>query len=390
MNCPACGAPVVAGTSICPICDFIIDASFLDAAGKPAVADVSDRTLPRARMPGLARDVEGTAIQPVTELEGTALRPAPAMPSEGTALRPAAALGRAPTASRRGPPPAVGKTSTSGGIARTSTAAARAALPAAVADAHTTIGVSPAPPSRASAAIGATPSRRGVKAQTRAVLDADSDSADADAGAGDASPRGRSMPEAPGRQISAPRGKVDYAALAQEYGDPAVAPKATFKPERMTSPDEAFDEFRQFFGGLSLSDKLTMVGAFLVVISTFLPWKTTAAEGEVLGVLCLGGVATALGIAAIAAVRVRVSGLASGRNPVLPWVGQLGAVSAALVWCLVFIRISWDGTLARAVDGNIQVATSKPDAGVYIALVSAIVAVAGTLGGLRDHGEPPR
>ncbi len=65
--------------------------------------------------------------------------------------------------------------------------------------------------------------------------------------------------------------------------------------------------------------------------------------------------------------------------------GQLGSISIAIVWCLVFVKISWDGTMTASVDGNVQMMASKPDAGVFIAIGSGLISLAGTLAGLKDQ-----
>jgi hypothetical protein len=193
------------------------------------------------------------------------------------------------------------------------------------------------------------------------------------------------MPEAPQRVIADQRAKVDYAALDKEYGQEHAPPKAAFQAERMTSADEAYAEMKTFLGSLSSSDKIAIVGAALMAMSTFLPWKMTAAEGEVLGIVCLGAIATAAAIGCVAAIYVRAKNLRPQMNPIIPWLAQLGSISIAIVWCLVFIKISWDGTMTQSIDGNIQMAASKPDTGVFIGLATGLIGLAGTLMGLKDQ-----
>ena len=153
----------------------------------------------------------------------------------------------------------------------------------------------------------------------------------------------------------------------------------------MTGADEAYEEAKQFLAALASSDKLAIVGAGLVIISTFLPWKLTATEGEVLGIVSLGAISTAAAIGCIAAIYVRVKNVWPRLNPIVPWLAQLASTSIAIAWCFIFVKISWDGTMVASVDGNVQMAASKPDAGVYIGLVSGLISLAGTLAGLKDQ-----
>ncbi|HYV44812.1 MAG TPA: hypothetical protein VFA20_08125 [Myxococcaceae bacterium] len=149
------------------------------------------------------------------------------------------------------------------------------------------------------------------------------------------------------------------------------------------SPEEAMADARLFVGGLTTADKLTLLGGALCLLCSFFPWKETAAEGEVIGLQSLGIVATGL----IALAMVVVVGRARRSfhvNPAVMWLVQLACSGATIVWCLVFIKLSWDPTEAHSVDGNMLMATSKPVMGVYLCAAGAIIAAAGTLMGLKD------
>jgi len=152
------------------------------------------------------------------------------------------------------------------------------------------------------------------------------------------------------------------------------------------SPEEAMQDARLFVGGLTTADKLTLIGGGLCLLCSFFPWKETAAEGEVIGLQSLGIVATGLMALAMAAVvgRARRS---VPVNPAVMWLMQLACSGATIVWCLVFIKLSWDPTEAHSVDGNMLVATSKPAMGVYLSAAGAIIAAAGTLLGLKDSSS---
>ncbi|HVE82024.1 MAG TPA: hypothetical protein VND93_04230, partial [Myxococcales bacterium] len=71
-------------------------------------------------------------------------------------------------------------------------------------------------------------------------------------------------------------------------------------------------------------------------------------------------------------------------HPVLAWLVQLACSGVTVVWCLVFIKLSWDPTQAPSVDGNLLVPVSRPALGAYLGVVSGIIASAGTLMGLKD------
>jgi len=147
------------------------------------------------------------------------------------------------------------------------------------------------------------------------------------------------------------------------------------------SPEEAMADARLFVGGMTTADKLALIGGALCLLCSFFPWKETAAEGEVIGLQSLGIVATGL----MALVMGAVVGRARRRfNPAAMWLVQLACSGATIVWCLVFIKLSWDPTEAHSVDGNLLVATSKPAMGVYLSAAGGIIAAAGTLLGLKD------
>lgn len=204
------------------------------------------------------------------------------------------------------------------------------------------------------------------------------------AAGGGAAPK-RAMPEAPMRVIKQESQKRDYAALAKEYSQEPVAPREQFQVQKMTSADEAYAEAKDFMGNLASSDKLALVGIGLVILVSFFPWKTLATEGEVLGLLSLGVLGTFGAVVAGGALYARVQRKLPNLNPVIPWFVQLGAICFVILWCLIFIKISWDGTMVPSIDGNIEVPVSKPDVGVYSALMSAILALGGTLMGLKDQ-----
>ncbi|HEY8206466.1 MAG TPA: hypothetical protein VIG99_03225, partial [Myxococcaceae bacterium] len=170
--------------------------------------------------------------------------------------------------------------------------------------------------------------------------------------------------------------------LPTRYAPEAPGARGAPSYSPVFSPEGAMDDARLFVGGLTTADKLALVGGALCIICSFFPWKETAAEGEVIGLQSLGVVATGLMALAMAAVvgRARRS---IRIHPAAAWLVQLGCTGATVVWCLVFIKLSWDPTQAHSVDGNMLVPVSKPALGAYLGVVSGILAAAGTLLGLK-------
>ena len=200
-------------------------------------------------------------------------------------------------------------------------------------------------------------------------------------------PRGtKAMPDAPQRVVKEKRERLDYAALQKEYGQ---APPPEHKPEigvqKIGDADAAIADARAFISSLTPPDKLALVGAGLVVLLSFFPWKTTAADGEVIGVVSNAIFATFAAAFAAGAIYVRVQRVSPGLSPIVPWLIQLAATAFCIIWCLVFIRLSWDSTQVAAVDGNVRQAVSRPDIGVFGGLMAAIVALTGTLMGLKQR-----
>jgi hypothetical protein len=155
-------------------------------------------------------------------------------------------------------------------------------------------------------------------------------------------------------------------------------------PEGMMAPEEALKEAGAFFGTLPTADKLALAGAALVVLFSFFPWKETAADGEVLGLLSTGAVALGAAVALAAALLLRSRKAMPSLGPVIPWLIQLAAAAVCVVSCLVFIKASWDGRRVASPVGNYELAVSRPSFGVVVGLIGGLVALGGTLMGLKD------
>lgn len=163
--------------------------------------------------------------------------------------------------------------------------------------------------------------------------------------------------------------------------------KEKFVPNKAMDPELAMGETKRYLWELPLADKLALFGTAVLVISSFFPWKETVAEGEVLGVFSSGILVTLLGSAAVAGIIVRTRKTMPTLNPLLPWVAQLGCVGVSALWCLVYMKLSWDSTPAMSPVGNYEVWVSKPAFGLVLSILASIVSIVGTIFGLKDVGR---
>lgn len=142
-------------------------------------------------------------------------------------------------------------------------------------------------------------------------------------------------------------------------------------------------DVRQFFSELSQPEKIAFFGLCTMALACFLPWKETAKEGDVLGVLSTGIVvlvASVLGLAALA-TRVRRN---TSLGHLLLWGTQLISIGVSLVWSLLYVGLSWDSTLTHAPVGNYDMWVSKPSFGVILSVFACLIAGLGTLLGLKE------
>ncbi len=213
----------------------------------------------------------------------------------------------------------------------------------------------------------------------------------------------RAMPEAPPRTV--PRRAAPATARRVSAPEPELTPpqpERAAPPERrvplgrasaygtdvptgLASPEDVLSDLKAFFRSLSFSDRLAFGGAAAVVAACFLPWKDTRAEDEVLGFLSLGFACFLGALLAMGAVVMRVRGNTFKVSPLVPWFVQLASIGFCTLWELFFIRLSWDGRRMMAIAGNYERMVSYPTYGVFLALIFSLVALAGTLLGLRER-----
>ncbi len=288
LNCPGCGSQVAANTSICSVCDFIIDGSFL--SGEPPADSPEEST-------DAAEDPRRAAKPP------PARRPRPSSGRSGS--RPAAA------------PPSADATN--------------------------------------------------IRSMDEVVRNA---------------PQQRAARPAPSRP--APR---RAAAPEPAAADPWDRADSSESSGAVADPDELLRDAKELFGMLHGGDKVAFWGSALVLMSCFLPWKETAVDGDVLGLMSQGAGAFVLSILLLTAVTVRVKGSFPNVNPVVPWMGQLITSIVCLIWCVVYIKMASDTTMVPTPIGNSEMMNSSPSFGVYVAVLGSIAALGGTLLGLKGQSE---
>jgi hypothetical protein len=198
----------------------------------------------------------------------------------------------------------------------------------------------------------------------------------------------RMMPEAPQRRSrTPPEQKVvveDWHAPKQSRVDPAMMQAP---PSQVLDPEEAMADARNFMVSLTFSDKLAFWGAAATLFACFLPWKETAQEGESIGLLSLGALVFTANVVLIVAIIIRTRKVMPRLHALVPWLLQFGTSSFSIVWSLVLIKLAVNTQITRATVGNEEVWMSKPGAGVVLAVLTSIVALGGTLMGLREKPD---
>lgn len=199
----------------------------------------------------------------------------------------------------------------------------------------------------------------------------------------------RRMPDAPPPVKRETKPKEDWrkSVSEEDWNQMPQGPKKEFVPDKAMDPDDVLGDAKSFIFELSIADKLAFFGTVAMFIACFFPWKETVSEGEVLGLTSGGIVVFGLSGVAAAMMVIRVRKIFPKMNPLFPWIAQLGAVGFGMLWCLVYVKASWDSTLARSPIGNYEVWVSKPAFGVIFAFLSGAVAGLGTLFGLKDSSR---
>ncbi|RYZ43293.1 MAG: hypothetical protein EOO71_04430 [Myxococcaceae bacterium] len=148
-------------------------------------------------------------------------------------------------------------------------------------------------------------------------------------------------------------------------------------------PEVLLADARNFLGELEGPDRIAFWGAALVTLSCFMPWKETAADGDFLGLISLGFISFLFAIATMVFIGIRVRNVMAWVNPMLPWGAQTACSVVCLAWSLVFLKISSDTNLVPSPLGNSEMMISSPSIGCFLGILGAVVALLGSLMGLR-------
>jgi hypothetical protein len=327
LKCPGCGTKVADGTAICPSCDYIIDSSFISTdSPRRGPAPTEEEEEPTSSLPAVAAPPPRT----VRTNSGTPRGTPAARVTTAPGVRPKTASG---TGSRPAVPANDGDTNI-----RSMEDILRSAPPR-------TSGRAPAVrPGGTSGSRPAAPPRR--EAQTEL------DSSDVN------------------------------------YVPTRPPPSSVHGTGQIMAPEELAADFKDFLGELGRSDKIVFFSALAIVLSAFLPWKETAEDGDILGLMSLGIIAILGALGIVGTIAVRVRRVMPGLNVLIPWMAQFGLSVACIVWCLIFMKISTDSTEVPSAVGKEIIRNSSPSFGAFLGLMGSLGCLAGTLLGLREKPQP--
>ena len=331
LKCPGCGNRIADDTSICPVCDYIIDASFIssDSPGKATPWGEDDEVDPTTLLPSA----------------GSAPAPKPVRTNAG-------ARGNAPS-----------RVTTSTGVKVTTSTGVRVT---------TSTGV------RVKGNTGNRP----------AAVPDDDDTAPSRAASGRAPAAPRSTAPSGSRPAPPRRDSTELDPSDANYVPPRPPPTAVpNQTGQIMAPEELAADFKSFVAELGRTDKIVFISALVIIASAFLPWKETAADGDILGLMSLGILAVLAAGALVGTVVVRVRRVMPALGALVPWVVQLCLSIFCIVWCLVFMKISTNGTEVPSSVGKEIVPHSSFSFGVLLALLGALGCLAGTLMGLKEQRE---
>jgi hypothetical protein len=202
-------------------------------------------------------------------------------------------------------------------------------------------------------------------------------------------PGKRRMPDAPVREVREKRdtdwrSKID----PNEWKENAPPPPPPQGPAyQAVDPEDLMGSVKSFMIDLTTADKIAFFGTLAAILACFFPWKDSITEGEVLGLMSLGAAVFLMCVVILGSIVIRVRGSFPNLNNLVPWLIQFGGACFCIVWCLVYVKISWDSTMARSPIGNFERWVSRPEAGVFIALITSVVTLGGTVLGLKEKSR---
>jgi hypothetical protein len=389
-TCPKCGTELEDDAVICPACDHILDATFLDEAAEGYEDEGTD---PRGDVPP---DLDDAGTDP-----GAA--PAAALEDEGT--DPGGAAGPAAFEDEGTDPGAMMPTMVGDD------------LPA---DDATQMGPAPGPPDEDDDSMmktlagdpddfDAAPAR--PKPRKPAMPEAPPPRAPAPPPppAPPAPPAPRPVPAAPpsrpGASSSAPRNRSSPgtgsapglgSASGSATGDgrqqrPSLRERLDFdtSSELMDDYDKFFREAWRRFVAAPVADKIVASGAILALVSVLMPWRIvlaqTGAPEERIGLALGGWLTLLLAIGCLGAGWLRLTKPKANQMHFI--LAQLGTAGLGLIWTGIGLL---GGLIAAAsAPENIPV-TPGPAYGVFVCGIAWTVVLVGGLLGLKDLGGRPR
>jgi hypothetical protein len=168
---------------------------------------------------------------------------------------------------------------------------------------------------------------------------------------------------------------------------PSTGAKPAYNPNtgKIVAPEELISDAREFVGALSRPDKFAFAGACVMAFSCFLPWKETAADGDVLGLMSAGIGALLGAMMIITAIFIRVRRTLPKINPLAPWGMQVGTSFLLVLYVVIFIKAAFNSTQVPSSIGNEMIMNSSPSFGAFLALLGAIGALTGSVMGMRER-----
>jgi hypothetical protein len=154
---------------------------------------------------------------------------------------------------------------------------------------------------------------------------------------------------------------------------------------KIVAPEEIIADTRQFFSELTRSDKMAFAGSCLMGLSVFLPWKETAADGDVLGLMSAGALALISAAVIITSMFIRVRRTMPNINPMVPWGTQVGVSFFCVLYIVIFITAAFDTTEVPSAIGNRLIMNSSPSFGVFLGLLGAVGALAGSVMAMKER-----
>jgi hypothetical protein len=216
------------------------------------------------------------------------------------------------------------------------------------------------------------------------VLDPNFFDTSADAGPGDE--RSNTPPDVPRQDTPASVPSATSGSFAAAGHPSHSAAPANRNPSPFAMLEEMWFDLRRVGAELDRSDRLAFFGGLSQLLWLFLPWQDSAQEGAVVGIMTVG-IGILVGAAACTAgVLMRHRRLRPVADPLAPWLLQLVGTVFMVLWALFCLRAFWDGRLVSGYH-SLRVPVSRPSLGTYVAFLSALISLTGSIWGFRQRAS---